>query len=133
VEWALGKQWVSAHIADLPILEVYKLARFWLPDTQSGNRKFVLMQLVAYIPMGLLMLLGLALLLRPLAKAMSEPWLAVHAIHAANLISSLVFYGSSRFRDSITPVLMIYAAVGFDQLLRWLGFVKADSQRRVSI
>ena len=131
VEWALGKQWVSAHIADLPILEIYKLARFWLPDTQSGNRKFVLMQLVAYIPMGLLMLLGLALLLRPLARAMSAPWLAVHSILAANLISSLVFYGSSRFRDSITPVLMIYAAVGLDQLLRWLGYAmgRANAQR----
>jgi len=130
VEWTLGKQWVSTHVASLPILEVYKLARFWLPDTQSGNRKFVLMQFVAYVPMGLLMGLGLAVLLRPLRWAASPEWLAVHAILAANLASTLVFYGSARFRDSITPVLMIYATVGLTELAGWLGFRIGQSDSR---
>ena len=119
VEWGLGKKWVETHPADLPLLLTYKMARFWLPDTTSGNRKFVLMQVVTYTPFAVLILVGLFFSLR--GKGFSPPWLAVHGILAANLVSTLLFYGSARFRDSITPVLMIYAALGIDGLLALLA------------
>jgi 4-amino-4-deoxy-L-arabinose transferase-like glycosyltransferase len=116
VAWALGKQWVRANVSSLPLLSAYKLARFWLPNLTSGNPNFVLMQTVAYTPFAILILLGLAFSLWRF-NIKSAPWLAAHAILAANLLCTLVFYGSARFRDSITPVLMIYAVVGLDVLL----------------
>ena len=120
VEWALGEQWVRTHLADLPLLSCYKVARFWLPDLSSGNPKFILMEAVGYVPFALLIGLGLVALLRPPAAAWSPAWLAVHAILLANLVSTLAFYGSARFRDSITPVLMLYATAGLDLLWRRL-------------
>src|SRR5581483_10837071 len=38
MEWRLGKQWVRDHLAQMPLLSVSKLARYWLPDLSSGNR-----------------------------------------------------------------------------------------------
>jgi 4-amino-4-deoxy-L-arabinose transferase-like glycosyltransferase len=105
VKWTLGKQWVRAHVADLPLLSCYKLARFWIPDVSSGNPKFVLMQAVGYVPFAILLLLGLSASLLTLRTAFEPAWLAVHAILLANLLSTVIFYGSARFRDSITPAL----------------------------
>ena len=119
LEWKLGKDWVAAHLANLPLLTVYKIGRFWLPDWSSRNTKFVLMQFVAYSPMGILILLGLYVSLRPIQKAATPPWLAVHGILLTDLVATIVFYGSARFRDSITPVLMIYAALGLERVVSW--------------
>lgn len=119
LEWKLGQRWVSAHLVDLPLTTVYKIARFWLPDWSSGNRKFVLMQIAGYTPFGILIVWGIFLSLRLTPGSMPPGWLAVHGILAANLASSIVFYGSARFRDSITPVLMIYAALALDRIFSW--------------
>jgi len=126
MEWKLGKEWVFSHLADMPLLTVYKIGRFWLPDWSSANRKFVLMQMAGYVPFGVVIVWGVIVSLHPLKTAGTPPWLAVHGILAANLASSVVFYGSARFRDSITPVLMIYAAFG----LEWM--VKQWTRRSVS-
>ena len=120
LEWTLGKNWVATHAIDLPLTTIYKIARFWLPDWASGNRKFVLMQFAGYTPMGILILLGLVVSLRPICRTGSPAWLAIHGILAANLFASIIFYGTGRFRDSILPVLMIYAALGLAQLAAWL-------------
>jgi hypothetical protein len=117
LEWKLGEGWVEAHLIDLPLTTFYKVARFWLPDWSSANRKFVLMQLAGYTPFGILMLLGLFVSLRQLPKAAAPAWLAVHGVLAANLFATLIFYGSARFRDSIAPVLMVYTAVGLQRAI----------------
>jgi len=117
LEWKLGEAWVADHVVDLPLTTVYKIVRFWLPDWGSANKKFVLMQLAGYTPFGILMLLGLFVSLRPLQKALTPAWLAIHGVLAANLFATVVFYGSARFRDSIAPVLIIYATVGLDWII----------------
>jgi 4-amino-4-deoxy-L-arabinose transferase-like glycosyltransferase len=119
MEWKLGKAWVSAHLADLPLTTVYKVAGFWFPDTTSANRKFVLMQLLGYTPFGIAILIGLVLSLVPLQQAAKPAWLALHGILLADLASSVVFYGCARFRDSVTPVLMIYAAFALARAYAW--------------
>jgi 4-amino-4-deoxy-L-arabinose transferase-like glycosyltransferase len=119
MEWKLGKQWVYSHLVDLPLTTVYKIARFWLPDWSSANRKFVLMQIAGYTPVGILILLGLFISLRPIQKALAPGWLVVHGILLANLLSSVVFYGCARFRDSTTPVLMIYATLAVERAAAW--------------
>jgi hypothetical protein len=117
VEWRLGKTWVRSHLADMPLLSCYKVARFWLPEISSHNSKAVIVFTAGYLPFGVLMLLGLGVSLRT-PGGRTPPWLALHAILAANLVSSLIFYGSPRFRDSITPVLMVYTAAGIELLIR---------------
>jgi len=111
LEWKLGEDWVAAHPFDLPLLVCYKISRFWLPDWSSPNSKAVLMQMVGYTPIGILILLGLAASWRRTMPA----WLAVHGVLAATLFSTVIFYGSARFRDAIAPALMIYAAYGLER------------------
>jgi 4-amino-4-deoxy-L-arabinose transferase-like glycosyltransferase len=119
MEWKLGEEWVEGHIVDMPLLTFYKIARFWLPDWSSPNFKFDVLELVGYTPVALLILLGLFVALRPIRKALAPAWLALHGILAANLLSTIVFYGSARFRDSIAPVLMVYAALGLQAIVGW--------------
>jgi len=129
LEWKLGKDWVASHAVDLPLLTAYKIARFWLPDLSSGNRKFVLMEVAGYTPVGILILLGIYISLR---KGTGPGWPAVDGILAANLVSTVVFYGSARFRDSITPVLMIYAAAGLERTIWWWKGRKAGHRAAIA-
>lgn len=119
VEWALGKDWVRAHWKHLPVLCFYKLARLMLPEMESPNRKFVLIQTVTYVPFAILLAIGLAFCLK--RGYPSAGWIAVHSIVAAVILNSLLFYGSARFRDAIDPVLTLYAAAGIQDLLRRFG------------
>jgi hypothetical protein len=77
------------------------------------------MQIAGYTPVGILILLGLFISLRPIQKALAPGWLVVHGILLANLLSSVVFYGCARFRDSTTPVLMIYATLAVERAAAW--------------
>jgi hypothetical protein len=45
----------------------------------------------------------------------------------ATLASTIVFYGSDRFRDSLAPVLLVFAAVGAGQIIHTLTHRQAAS------
>ncbi|HYF50094.1 MAG TPA: glycosyltransferase family 39 protein [Planctomycetota bacterium] len=110
LEWALGKQWVREHLADMPALLFYKLVRFCLPDVDSPNRKYVLLQWVGATPFLLLMALGMAMLCR--REYWTPAWLVLHASTLATIATALIFWGCPRFRDANLIPLMAYAAVG---------------------
>ena len=136
MEWTLGLNWTKSHLKDIPLLTAYKVARFWLPDTTSLNRKFVLMQLYGYSPFGVVILIGLFLSLRRKENPLSAPWLALHGILALNIFMIVVFYGSGRFRDSIAPVMMVYAAMGVNGIVARFSSPKNSkplSQCRVAV
>jgi len=116
VAWRLGISWVRTHLADMPQLAGYKLIRFWLPDVSSPNRKFVILQTVCGIPFTLLVLLGLVFSFRAPYRNAVE-WWPLDAVVVSNLLNVIIFYGSPRFRDAITPVLMVYAALGLHAIL----------------
>ena len=47
VEWDLGLKWVRTHAAWVPLLCTMKFVRFCLPEINSGNQKYVLLQILA--------------------------------------------------------------------------------------
>lgn len=116
-EWALGKQWVRENWKSMPLLSLYKLARLWLPDFHSGNRTFVLMNIVGYTPFLLLMIVGAVHCWRNRLTYSSPAWWAVHsALLATTVVNALIFYGCGRFLNAAAPLLMVYAALGLAAL-----------------
>jgi 4-amino-4-deoxy-L-arabinose transferase-like glycosyltransferase len=111
LEWRLGIEWVRDHPSLMPQLVAAKFVRLWLPDVESANRKYVLLQLLTYTPFLLLILAGLWGIWRSSAYY-NSPWLAIHLTILATVVTGLLFWGSPRFRDANTPLLMMYAAVG---------------------
>jgi 4-amino-4-deoxy-L-arabinose transferase-like glycosyltransferase len=115
-EWHLGIQWIEGNARSVPLLSIYKLVRLWLPDTASGNRKYVVMQLIGTTPFLVLVLIGLFRCLR-YRRYWSEGWVVAHGVFAATVVTALIFWGSARFRDANLPVLMVYAAVGVQAMM----------------
>ncbi len=120
LEFQLGMQWVKEHWTSMPRLEFYKLVRLILPDIESGNKKFVLLNSVLYLPYLVILAFGMTGW-RKDPNAWSPPWMAMHAVIVSTLVLTLVFYGCARFRDAVFPVLMCYAARGCVRL--WPGVV----------
>ncbi len=112
LEWQLGRAWLHEHPSQVPLLMSAKVARSLLPDVDSPNRKYVLLNLVGYTPYLLLMLVGIArcVLHRELR---SNKWVV---IHGTTIATALIFWGSPRFRDANLPVLMVYCAAGVCRL-----------------
>jgi hypothetical protein len=52
--------------------------------------------------------------------------MTIHATLAATLVTTIIFWGSPRFRDANVGLLMIYAAVGFHMLRPWRDDVAAE-------
>ena len=115
MEWRLGRQWLSQNLASAPLLGLYKLARLWLPDVDSRNTKYVLLQAAGYTPFLLLFVFGLWRLLRN-GVCWTAPWLALHGATLATVLTALIFWGSPRFRDANLAPLMAYAALGWETL-----------------
>lgn len=118
MEWKLGLDWLSDHPRFIPLLCAYKTARLclWLPDFDGGSRWYLLVRVLGYMPFLPLILLGLIPCARQRAFRKAE-WLAVHGVMIATLITALIFWGSPRFRDANLPFLMLYAAVGLEEIM----------------
>jgi len=116
VEWRLGVSWVREHASDLPLLGLYKLIRLALPDLDSANRMYVLLQIVGGGPFLVLIAIGAVRSLTSRAF-WTLPWLALQMVMLATIVTSLIFWGSPRFRDANAVVLMVYAVVGLQVLV----------------
>lgn len=126
-EYVLGKQWVRDHLAQMPLLEFYKFGRLVLPDMTSGNKSYRLLQAAGYLPVLFLMILGWSECFR---KPYRTPqWTAVHCLMVMTIVSSLIYYGSDRFRDATTPALVMYASLGATVLWRRLGWDRNSSTK----
>jgi 4-amino-4-deoxy-L-arabinose transferase-like glycosyltransferase len=117
IEWRLGKDWVREHWTSMPRLEAYRFARlWWLPDYGPGLRW---LRIVSYLPF-LLLYAVFAIRVFWRQACWTPSWLVLHVTMATVLITALIFCGEPRFRDSIMPVLMVYAAAGIcGSLSRW--------------
>jgi 4-amino-4-deoxy-L-arabinose transferase-like glycosyltransferase len=118
-EWKLGITWCREHWTTLPLLATFKFIRLWLPDMQSANPLYVAIQLVGYTPYFLLYLLGLLTLARH-SQLRTPAWLTLHTCILVTVLTALIFWGSPRFRDANTVILMPYAAVGIQAATSWL-------------
>ncbi|HTU22586.1 MAG TPA: glycosyltransferase family 39 protein [Gemmataceae bacterium] len=117
-EWQLGLTWVRQHPATVPLLCVYKAARWclWLPDFDGGSRIYYLIRILGYVPFLLLIIVGLGVGARRRIMWQAD-WMIVHGVMLATFVTALIFWGSPRFRDANMPFLMIYAAFGFAQFM----------------
>jgi 4-amino-4-deoxy-L-arabinose transferase-like glycosyltransferase len=114
IEWQFGRTWLAEHPARASTLMAAKAARLALPDVDSANRKYVLLNLIGYTPYMLLIIHGLYRCTRR-HELRSLPWQVIHGTLLATLLTALIFWGSPRFRDANLPVLMIYAALGLSR------------------
>ncbi len=117
-------QWIRANLAALPKMLVYHFLRFWTPDTPEADMPMyrfpnqlsshiqLFLARTSPIPIFLLAAIGLVCTLR---RRWRE-WLFPCAILLLTLGEALLYYGSSRFRAPIEPVLVLLAAGG----LWWL-------------
>lgn len=115
-EWHLGIQWVEGHERSMPLLLLYKLIRLLLPDIDSRNQRYVMLQVAGATPFLILTFIGLFRCLRN-RRYWTDGWFIAHGIIAATVVTGLIFWGSPRFRDANLPVLMAYAAVGMQAIL----------------
>jgi len=114
VEWSLGKQWVRTHLPAMPILIAMKLVRFALPDFESANRSYAILSIVSYVLFLPLWITGIRTCARKENRTL--PWLLIHLSMASTVLTAVVFWGSSRFRDAAAPMLLIYAGCGLAKL-----------------
>ncbi|MDQ3814710.1 MAG: glycosyltransferase family 39 protein, partial [Armatimonadota bacterium] len=117
MEWRLGLQWVRENLTRMPLLSLFKFLRLWLPEMDSGNKAYVLLQLIGYTPFLALFICGAMWCARQ-RQYRTIPWWAIHATILATVVMALVFYGTPRFRDANMPCLMLYASLGVHALLR---------------
>ncbi len=108
LEYRLGWQWIRAHWIRMPELMIYKLLRFILPDILTSNWKYRILNSVTYLPYGTLLIAFPVLFRR--REYLTTQWSLMHLTMAATLLVTLVFQGSSRFRDANFPILITYCA-----------------------
>ncbi len=105
-----GIDFVKNHIKDMPKLELMKLYRLITPIYNTPNKMF---NLIGGLGWGLIfpfVILGI------LISWKNRIFLSLHSAVLLTLFIALVFYGSHRFRESISPMLMIYTSVGLSYL-----------------
>ncbi len=105
---AYGMRFVREHAADMPALVGRKLLRLvWLPaETANGTAWWAFA--VGWFVTAPFALLGFVRSWRRSAAAAIG--LAVPVV--VTVVTAAIFYGSERFRDGISPVLVVYAALG---------------------
>ncbi len=116
MEWKLGIDWVRANPGKAALLVPLKIGRMaiGLPDFDAGKWYYAL-RIIGYVPFFFLFLIGAVRLFRDRC-AWSLPWLAVHAALVATLVTTVIFWGSPRFRDANVGLLMIFAALAFHKM-----------------
>ncbi|MGB8344409.1 MAG: glycosyltransferase family 39 protein [Ktedonobacteraceae bacterium] len=117
-ETAIAIQWVKSHLNDIPLLMVYHLRNFFTPytneydiplnrfPTRHSTRIVLAMSETLPIPIFLLAALGLVVTRR---KYWHEFFFA-YLVVLGTLAEILFFYGNSRFRSPIEPILLLLTA-----------------------
>lgn len=131
MNYAYGKQWVREHLSAMPRLILFKLVRMWIPDIASNNKKYKAVQLVGYTPFLFLYLLAAIRFCRSRPRWAAQ-WMVLHGVILAALITTVIFFGAARYRDSNLPVLMVYAGVGLEWIWSWVRHREGERVARPS-
>src|SRR5579872_2380066 len=117
-ETAIAIQWIKTHLTAIPLLMVYHLRNFFTPYTgepdmplnrfhERHSSQIVLAMSETFpIPIFLLAALGLVVTFRRYWHELLFAYLVV----LGTLGEILVFYGNSRFRSPIEPILLVLTA-----------------------
>ncbi len=111
--WQRGLAFVREHPGEFAILLLYKVWHVMTPYHGTENDLARYSFFIAWLVTGPLVLLGLWWIWRRDGAAFLLLMLPILSL----LVTTLVFYGSVRFRDSIISVLVIPAAYAFVRLI----------------
>jgi 4-amino-4-deoxy-L-arabinose transferase-like glycosyltransferase len=119
--WEYGFSFVRAHPDRILAMKYHALLRVIWAYQEAENWLVNLGFRLGWIASLPFVMLGLVMLARraPLATLQLVTPLAVV------LVTALVFYGCSRFRDGAAPVLAVFAAAGVDAVSEWV-FKRSD-------
>lgn len=117
-EWQIGMEFLKRNPRSIPLLMLGKLYRLLTPFPQSANKTYVVAVALGQIFLLPTTILGMILLLRK--PQHRERFIALNAQLLALLGTTLVFYGSERFRMPYEPFLAVYAAAGIVAFLERL-------------
>jgi 4-amino-4-deoxy-L-arabinose transferase-like glycosyltransferase len=104
--WKYGLDFVGHHWRSMPGLVGMKMVRLLSPFETTPNRPVFWSFAVSWLVTAPWVGAGIWLSV----KARSRPGLVLLAPVAATLAVTLVFYGSIRFRDSMIPILVVFAS-----------------------
>jgi len=102
-----SREWLNQHWADMPWLTVMKLWRLITPFEATGNRAIYWAFAVSWIITGPFVLWGLVQSVR--ARPLEAIILIMPLL--ASLVTTILYFGSIRFRDAVSPVFLLFAAV----------------------
>lgn len=108
VSWQKGKQFILEHWSDLPSLELKKLMRLSEVFLETPNLPVRWAFAVSWLVTAPFACLGLVVVLR---KSVERGLVSALPL-LAMIGTSLIFYGSLRFRHSTEPLLVVFAACG---------------------
>ena len=104
---------VRTHLSDMPYLLAMKVIRLLSPFVRTSNQWVYLSFALSWLVIGPFMIVGIC---KAYSWSPSYSWL-LFAPFLATVIMALIYYGSPRFRDSVCPLYIIFAASGFVSLL----------------
>lgn len=119
-EWEHGKAFLRAHPGSIPRLAWYKFYALWTPVSTTPNALFNLALELSYGSALPFMIAGVVLFGR--RRGWLDPaFLVLAAPVVATTAGTIAFYGSARFRSTIEPVLLVFAAFALTTLVASLA------------
>ena len=109
-EWRIGLEWVRENPEKVPMLLAGKFWRLLKPFPDSPNRIYVLATALGWILLLPTSLLGLCIVLQH--REMRGRFIPLHAQLLTLLATTMIFYGSERFRAPYEPFLAVFTGVG---------------------
>jgi 4-amino-4-deoxy-L-arabinose transferase-like glycosyltransferase len=106
--WGYGRDFVREHAREMPALVGWKLYRLVGPPVEAANGVAYWAFLAGWFAIAPFVFLGFVLSWRRSGAAAVALIIPV----GVTLVTAVIFYGSERFRDGISPILAVYAALG---------------------
>ncbi len=110
--WRYGKEFIMTNPKELPLLFGMKIVRVFSPFTETSNRVVRLCFAIGWLLAAPLLAIGI--LIATKRNRAATVVLAIPCL--ATLVTALIFYGSDRFRDGVSPVWMAFVGVALAEV-----------------
>jgi len=116
LKYGYALDFIAANVKSMPYLELMKLRRLLTPFEATENNAVYWIFALGWPVAAVFVLIGIVMAFR---RNRIVTWIILTPI-LATIVTALIFYGSIRFRDSVAPLLLVFAAVGLGRLLESL-------------
>ncbi len=117
--YGYGFDFIKRHLKDMPKLEAMKVYRLITPFYGTPNKTFNIVGGISWGVLSIFVAIGI------ITTFNEKNFTSLLAAVLLILFITLVFYGSDRFREAISPFLVIFASVGWLYFLRGIRNGKA--------